>query len=329
MKVLYINRPNSDYLQDFIYTGLVKLIGAQNIIEYPWNIRFHFNHRQYPKNLGEVKGNFLNSLKAKLSPKDYDLVIVASCHPDTINYYAEIIKDIPANIKTIFLDGGDMPEVSGDLDITKGNGRELYNELISYREFDHIFKREYLLDKKYDKNVYSLPFGFNLDHLPRVTPTNFKYDVAFWAVESDPIRTQALELLENKYDCHENGTMKNQIMKKYKRKGEFYLQELASCKVGLNFRGGGWDTLRFWEIPALGGFMISQKLNIQIDNNFTDGENIVYCKDDLSDLTELCDYYLKHKDKRVEIGQYAKNHIVQYHTDVHRAEKILDIVKSI
>lgn len=327
MKVLYINRPNSDYLQDFIYTGLVKLIGAQNIIEYPWNIRFHFNYRPYPKNLGKVSGNFLNSIKAKLSPKDFDIVIVASCHPDTINYYSQIIKDIPSSVKTIFLDGGDMPEIAGDLDITKGNGRGLYNKLISYREFDYIFKREYLLDKTYDKNIYSLPFGFNLDHLPKELPKDFKYDVAFWAVESDPIRTQALELLENKYDCKENGTTRNQVMKKYKRKGQFYLEELSACKVGLNFRGGGWDTLRFWEIPALGGFMLSQKLNIQIDNNFTDGKNIVYCEDDLSNLTELCDYYLKYEDKRIKIGQNAKKYLIQYHTDIHRAEKILNIIK--
>ena len=61
MKVLYINRPKSDYLQDFIYTGLVKVLGAQNIIEYPWNIRFHLNFRPYPKNLGQMNGNILGS----------------------------------------------------------------------------------------------------------------------------------------------------------------------------------------------------------------------------------------------------------------------------
>jgi len=326
MKVLYINRPNSDYLQDFIYTGLVKLLGAKNIIEYPWNIRFHFNHRPYPKNLGLVRGEFFNSIRAKLSPKDYDIVIVASCHPETIQYYSQIIKDIPSHVKTIFLDGGDMPEIAGDLDITKGNGRELYKELTSYREFDYIFKREYLLDTQYDNNVYSLPFGFNLDHLPNNSQQQYKYDVAFWAVESDPIRTKVLQLLENKYDCKKNGTTRNQIMKKYKRKGQFYLEELSSCKIGLNFRGGGWDTLRFWEIPALGGFMISQKLQIQIDNNFTDGKNIIFCDSDLGNLTELCDYYLTHEKERITIAQNAKKHIEQFHTDVHRAKKVLEII---
>ena len=110
-----------DYLQDLVYTGLVKLIGAQNIIEYPWNIRFHINYRVYPKNLGKVDGEFLASIKAKLFSKDYDVVIVASCHPETMENYEKVINSIPSNVKTIFIDGGDMPEIAGDLDITKGN----------------------------------------------------------------------------------------------------------------------------------------------------------------------------------------------------------------
>lgn len=324
MRILYINRAKPDYLQDFIYTGLVKILGAENIIEYPWNIRYHLNTRPYPKNLGKMDGTFFKSIKAKLRPKLFDVVIIASCHPETMKLYREILKDIPSSVKTVFLDGGDMPEVAGDLN--RIGGMEIYDEINSFREFDHIFKREYILDKKYEKNVYSLPFCFNLDHIPHVLAAEYKYDVAFWAVESDPIRTKVLKLLENRYDCKDNGTTQNQVMKKYKRKGQFYLQELSACKIGLNFRGVGWDTLRFWELLAMGGFMISQKPDILIENDFTHGENLIYCNSDLSDLTDLCDYYLKHDIERIKIGKNAKGYIEQFHTDVHRARKILDIV---
>jgi spore maturation protein CgeB len=108
-------------------------------------------------------------------------------------------------------------------------------------------------------------------------------------------------------------------MKKYKRKGLFYLQELARCKIGLNFRGAGWDTLRYWEIPALGGFMISQRPQIMIENNYIDGEEIVFCKDDLSDLIELCEYYLEHEDERKRIANNSKKKTEAYHTDTQRA----------
>lgn len=327
MKVLYINRPKHDYLQDLVYTGLIKILGKENLIEYPWNIRYHLNYRPYPKNIGLNNETFFSSIINQIKPKVFDLVIVASCHPETLKYYEKIIHKIPASTKVIFLDGGDMPEVAGDLDITKGNGRKLYEKLNSIREFDYIFKRDYILDKVYPKNVFSLPFCYNLDLTPKNMPKEFKYDVAFWAVETDPIRTQVLTLLEDKYDCKKNGTVKNQVMKKYKRKGEFYLQELSACKINLNFRGGGWDTLRFWEILGIGGFMISQELQIEIENPFINGKHLVYCQDNLSDLIEKCDYYLEHENKRIKIAQEGKKHIANFHTDIHRAEKILNTVK--
>lgn len=326
MKILYINRPNFDYLQDFVYTGLVKLLGAENIIEAPWNVRFHLNHRPYPKNLGLSRGNFIASLKAQLRKDEYDAVVVASCHPETIGHYESMMEGIPPDVPRVFIDGGDWPEIAGDLD--RIGGREGYDRVFARRPFDAIFKREYLLDKRYPGNVHPLPLCFNYDHLPPLDG-RFKYDVAFWAVESDPIRTRALGLLEEKFDCAQNGTVKNQVMKRYKRKGAFYLQELARCKIGLNFRGAGWDTLRFWELAGLGRFMISQKPQILIENDFTHEKNIVYCKDDLSDLIDLCEYYLQHEREREEIAKNAMAHIKAHHTDVSRAQKVLQVIAEL
>lgn len=327
MKILYINRPNFDYIQDFIYTGLIQVLGKESIIEYPWNFKYHFNHRPYPKNIGLVKGNFLNSFFRKIDFSTIDVVIIGSCHPFNMEKYLEIMDKLNSNVPRIFLDGGDFPEVAGDL--SRLGGEEVYQQIIEKHPFDLIFKRECLLNKSYDSNVFSLPLCFDLQHLPTKKFSNFKYEVAFWAVETDPIRTQALELLENKFDCKSNGTEKNQVMSKYKRKGTFYLEELQSCKIGLNFRGGGWDTLRYWELAALGCFMISQRPQIQIENNFIEGEEIIYCKDDLSDLLELCNYYLEHEEERKKIGKNAQKKLMQHHTNKARAHYILEKIKAL
>lgn len=322
MKILYINRPKFDYLQDFIYSGLIKLVGSENIIEMPWNIKYHMNFRPYPKNIGVQKGNLFQSIKnLHYDLENIDVVIVASCHKDTIEQYGSVINKISDSVPRIFIDGGDWDNIAGDLD--RLGGKDLYNEIIKKRPFDFIFKREYSIQRDYPENVIALPMCFNMDLLPTEMPKSYKYDVAFWAVESHSIRTQALDLLENNFDCSMNGTVKNQIMKKYKRKGTFYLQELASCKIGLNFRGAGWDTLRYWEIPAVGGFMISQRPQILIENNFVDGEEIIFCKDDLSDLIELCEYYLKNETARASIAQKAKIKLQSYHSNIERAKKIL------
>ncbi|MDF1881090.1 glycosyltransferase family 1 protein [Sulfurimonas sp. MAG313] len=326
MKILYVNKSKFDYMQDFIYSGLVKVIGAENIIESPWNLNFHWNYRVYPKNIGECKGTLFKSVLSKLSQKPFDVVIVSSCYPDTIRHYFEILPSIPSDVVTVFIDGGDRPEVGGDFD--RLGGMDVYENVLSQRPFDLIFKREYLLDKKYDENVYPLTMCFDFRNIPPLKGT-FKYDVAFWAVESHEIRTKVLDLIQNKFDCENNGTIKSQVMKKYKRKGMFYLQELSACKIGLNFRGAGWDTLRYWEIPALGGFMISQRPQIKIDNDYVDGEDIVYCKDDLSNLVELCDYYLSHDSEREKIAAKAKERTMKYHTNINRADYILEKINEL
>lgn len=322
MRVLYINRNKFDYMQDLVYTGLVKTLGVANVIEMPWNNKFHLNYRKYPKNIGLYKGGLFRSLLNSITVKQEDMVIVASCHPDTLKTYLEMASGIPATVPTVFLDGGDWPEVAGDLD--RLGGKELYDQAMAIRPFDYVFKREYLVDKSYDDNVYPLPFAFNFDRLPKISG-EYKYDVAFWAVESHPVRTSALTMIQDEFDCAQNGSIKNQVMKKYKRKGDLYLQELARCKISLNFRGAGWDTLRYWEVPALAGFMISQKPGIVIENNFEDGKEIVFCKDDLSDLMDLCQYYLKYEDKRESIAKKSLLKMREYHMDIHRAEKILKV----
>lgn len=325
MKILYINRAKSDYIQDFLYTGFVKIVGSENVIEYPWNSRFHINFRKHPKNLGLVSGNLLTSIKTSFS-KTYDLVVLASCHKDVFHKYLEIIDSIPTHIPRVFLDGGDRPEIAGDL--VRLGGKELYDLVVAKRPFDLIFKREYVFDRTYESNVLPLPMCFNLDLLPKLKSQK-KYDVAFWAVESYPLRTKILEMVEDKFDCKENGSVSNQIMKKYKRKGDFYFQELHSCKIALNARGMGWDTLRYWELPAVGTFMLTQEPQILIYDNFVNEKEAVFFNDEASDLVDLCSYYLKHEKKRETIAQNGYLKLANHHTDKHRAAFVLEQVSKL
>ncbi|QCK16216.1 glycosyltransferase family protein [Mangrovivirga cuniculi] len=325
MKIFYITSPRFDYMQDLLYSGLCKVYGTSNIRVSPINKSYILPVRDYPKNLGYQKNNIFRSLIPRFSIKEADLVIVASAKPETLREYQQVIDEIPAKTKVIFIDGGDRIDIGGDF-YRRGVG-QLYDKLTEIRPFDFIFKREYLPEHQALTNVFPLPFCFNFDVLKGVDlEKDYKYDVSFWAVESAPIRTRALELLNDKYDCRENGTIKNQQFHKYQRKGDYYLEEIASCKIVLNFRGNGWDTMRFWETPALNTFMISQEPEINIPNSFTHGENIIYCKPDLSDLTYLIDYYLENEKERERIAKNGYEHIKKYHTDVQRAKYVINTV---
>ncbi|MBY0384804.1 glycosyltransferase [bacterium] len=328
MKVLFICSKETDYLQDLLYSGLVKLLGASQVYDFPLNPRYHFIKKKYPRNLGFQGG--LTRLWQGLFPfraSNFDLVIVASCKPSTVESYARIMKQIPAHTPILFIDGGDRPEVGGDL--LRLNSRFTFEELEKIRPFDLIFKREFFEHHYSQKRLVPFPMAMNLNSLPASLYQTKKYDVSFWAVESDPIRTQALKLLQNNFDCQQNGTSLNQSFHKYKRTGTFYLEELARCKIVFNFRGAGWDTLRYWEAPAVGSFMISQKPGIVIPDNFVDQKHIIFCRDDLSDLIDLGHYYLKNDKLREEIARNSSNHLKQFHTDVHRARTLLNKVQRI
>jgi len=96
----------------------------------------------------------------------------------------------------------------------------------------------------------------------------------------------------------------------------------------LNFPGAGWDTLRYWEVPALGRFMISQKPRIAIPHNFKEGQEVVFCRDDLSDLIELCQYYLDHPQEREAIARAAEAKAREKHSDEARAKYIMELMEK-
>ncbi len=325
MKVLFIASKKFDYLEDVIFSGLRKLIGNQALCHWPLNYKYVFPIKNYPKNLGYSSQAIQTATLRAPDPSRFDVVVVGSCKPDTFESYLTIVDKVAPETKVVLIDGGDRPELGGDL--SRLQGEHLWRKAIEARPFDFVFKREYLIGKEHPKNVFPFPFGFNFDRLPKHNKKAFLYDVSFWAVESDPIRTDAIKKLQGKFDCQENGTVLNQNFKKYKRKGQFYLEELSRCKVTLNFRGGGWDTLRFWEVPALGRFMISQKPGIVIPDLFEHEKHVVYCNDTLDDLVDLCDFYLKNDQKREEIAAEAYKHTQHYHSDIARARYLLQKLK--
>lgn len=326
MKILYVNTPSADYVQDLTYSGLVKTFGLRNVIDYRWNKKYHIPYKKYPKNLGYTPGSFFSTyFSGKIDFSQIDYVFVGACKVEAFEIYCAIAPEIPTDVPVVFIDGGDGNRIG--IDLTTYGRPELYEKALALRPFDFTFKREYLVDTDYASDVAPLPMSFNFDRVPPL-PKEKKYDVSFWAVESHILRTQALELLENRYDCRENGTTKNQKFSRYKRKGSFYLQELAACKITVNIRGGGWDTMRYWEVPAVGAFMLSQKPGIVIPNNFEHGKDAVFFKDDLSDLIDLADYYLKHEGEREAIARAGREKMLRHHTDVKRVEYIFEILKG-
>ncbi len=325
MKILFLGTSEFDYLQDLTFCGLVKVLGRKNIYEYSVNPHYLLPIRKYPRNIGYA--GFDPGFFKRFYFRDVDCVIVPAAKPICFEFYESIIPKIKPSVKTIFIDGGDWPEIGGDL--KRLNNNDIYQRVNDKRPFDIIFKRELLKNTRYNKNIHPLPFSINANLYSNIPILPFKYDVCFWAVESHPIRTQALHFLESHFDCLQNGTVLNQNFRKYKRKGKKYFKELIRSRILLNLRGAGWDTLRYWEILGLQRFMLSQRLDILIPNDFIEDKEIVYFKNDLSDLEDLCNFYLKNEELREQIAGRAHQKAMLYHTDVARAKYILKAIEKV
>ena len=305
-------------MQDLTYAGFVRALSHKRVLDFPWNKKYHVPYKRYPKNLGYSGiASFLPAIR-KLDFKSFDLIILGSAKVDAFQNYLEVAHLFRADATVVFIDGGDQPKIGGDLAIY---GEPcLFEAAQSVRPFDFIFKREFLVGVDYGQGVFPFPMCF--DHQRRIVSSEaFKYDVTFWAVESDPIRSEAFRLLRGQFDCSENGTVDGQKFSRYARKGSWYLRELKRSKVALNFRGGGWDTLRYWEIPASGGpMMISQEPGIVIPSNYRNGIEVIFCKPDLSDLLDLATFYLKKDRLRDKIVANALKWSALNHTPEKRIE---------
>ncbi len=329
-RILFIASGHSDYLEDLSFVGLSGISGKENVVPLRAMRKHYISTRVYPKNMSRTRGavDYVRdkfAVRKIMKQSAYDCVIIGSAKRDVFEKYNKIAAKISRNAKVIFIDGGDEAEVGADA--VRLGFEALYKEAFSKKAPDVIFKREYLKNKDYPANVYPLPLAYGGPALDGAGGGK-KYDVVFWAVDNMPVRAKVLDFCAGKWDCDENGSSRGQTFKKYNRKGIRYLAELAASKVCYNFRGGGWDTLRYWEIPAVGSLMISGKPGIVIPDDFEHGKHAVFCKDDLSDLEELTNYYLKHDREREEIAAEGKKHLLKYHTARNRAEYILDIIEK-
>jgi hypothetical protein len=326
MNLLFITSKKADYLQDIVFTGLWQLLDGA-FYTFPWNYKLHLGVRRYPKNLGYVAGSFWKSLK-RTPFKRIDVAVVASTTKDCFESYLAIADRLPPRCLRVMIDGGDNQEIGGDF--ARRGQENLFAVADRTYPFDIIFKREMIVDTAYPERVHPLPFGFPMTRLRHLrfdrTPA---YDVAFWASESHEDRIAVFDAIRDRFDCAANGSVRGIGHRNFTRTGDHYLRELARCRISLCIRGGGWDTLRYWEIPAIGGFMITQPPRIRIPDNFVHGEHVIFCKDDLSDIVGLCEEYLAKERERAAIAERGHQHLRAYHTAAARAAYVVKTIRAV
>ena len=364
MRILFLTHDSLDYVSDPLYVGLSRVLGHEQVVDYPYKRSFHDPEARLWC-LAQRPGRRCSreEIVDLLRGRAFDLVCLASFRRESIDECAWLYGQVPFP-PMVFVDGED--------------GANLRHDVVRRFPLAAYFKREYVWTGKtqggrfldcvrsfhFDKALYAkthpFPMSVDLTTVPQQDVTGRDVDVSFYGHASHRKRLKAMGVLESldaeglrvSGDIYGSATDRKYKLQKSlvgrlmtKLFDSSYVSEadvkrrlspqdhyriLARSKVALAVRGGGFDTYRYWEIVACKALLLAEMPDIVIPHNFEHGRHAVFCRPDLGDLKELVRYYSRHDKERETIAAEGYAHLLKYHTCERRAEYFLDVcAKSI
>lgn len=310
-RILFIMHPRIHYGIDVLYDGLCSILGDENVVDYPYKPTLHGQQadqlRNYPCTLDRAGTNFsLERVLDELAAGYFDCILFGDCEGD-------LDKDTVQQLAR----AADIPLFIVDSLDECYNIRSQIEDRLE-RKADAYFKREMLRGVDYGAETFPLSFAF-LDH--RI-PQNLQHPRTtglFWAGHrSSGLRKLFLDHLEEKCALRFDSAIPP----------EDYAQRLLSARIGLSCFGFGFDTVRYWELPAYGCMLLSEEPPIHIPHNFTHEENAVFFQD-LTDLEEKVQHYLKNPQEADHIAKAGYHHLKQHHTASARARQLLNHIAAL
>ena len=305
--ISFVNYPN--YGLDIIYDGLCQLLGHENIFDYPYKSTLHGGDSNrcgnYPCFFNYSKTTTIDKDKClSLISKQYFDFVVYCYHPE--NMQNDIFdKCLQTNTPIIALDQEDVYDI--DFKFIEKYNVKLY------------FKREMLNTIQYPDNIKPLTFSYPMNLFPEDTIKYGDREIDnFWAGKLYYTRTIILKELEKRKLIT---ICKNNLDK------DTYSKHLQNSKMGINLFGWGFDTVRYYEIPANGCLMFSERHPLDIRNDYTD-DMVVY----FSSIPELLDkiqMLKKDESKCANMAKLANEHCKKYHNNVARTKQMLHEINKV
>jgi len=298
-KIFYYVQAESDYGPDVIYDGLCQAIGHENVLEYPHKPNYHSNptgrYLHYPCLYDYPVTKTDEEKLSMLDNNEFDYIFVCCRYEDPNKLSSRYTGPIWDKIKN---------NPACKIIIDQGDGSEMRNDILNELSSKFYFKREVLT---YGDGI-PCSLAYSDRYIPK-TIENRRDNFLFWAGQGNIYRQEYLTACSNYF-------------KREKMSQEQYRFNLYNSKIGLNLRGFGYDCVRYYEIPAHGALLLSEKLPIIIENDFTDGENAIFFsnKEELLDKLSMLE---KNPDLVEKIRQAGHEHFKKYHTALRRAEQIL------
>lgn len=362
MRILFLTDEALDYVSDPLYIGLSRILGDEQVVDYPYKPCFH-DPEAKPWFLTQRPGKKYDreEIADLLRDRFFDLVCLASFRQECLDECARLFGRIPFP-PMVFVDGGDDVRIRHDV-----VGRY---PIEVYFKRDYVWRRRNQLcdlgiqawafrgDRRLFERTFPLPLSIVMEAFPDFGGMGKEFDVSYRGRASHPNRVKAVEILSRMEGVRfSGGVYASPGDRKYKLKTgafdrlrtkvlddgpastadqqkkqapEAYYREIASSRIAVALRGGGLTASpRYYEVVAMKTMLISDVPKAVIPNGFVDRQHAVYCDPDLRDLEALVRFYLREDAQREAIAREGYAHLLKYHTCERRAEYFLDICRRV
>jgi len=308
-RVLMVTPLFPNYGLDVLYDGLCDVLGDAHVDEYPCKPWLHGDTpdiaQNYPctaNRAGQPLDN--RALVTRLLGGYYDYVLI----PD-VETSAQFLH--PKLVKVVLQAARNTPVFVVDQADDFADHREYVRNELDFSDVRGYFKREMLAGVDYGPNVFPLPFAYQAWRAPQQTDGLRARDV-FWAGARNAFRAVYV------------GQIERALGKKFDRKytQAEYREALLDSRIGISLAGAGFDTVRYWELPAHGCMLLSERLPTVIPHNFENGVSAVFAED-ARDMADKLEYYINYPEKAEAIARAGRAHLLKHHTAAARARQLL------
>lgn len=129
---------------------------------------------------------------------------------------------------------------------------------------------------------------------------NFRYDISgrFGLQFAESVRKKAINILLSQNKITYAGGEKVRY--------SHSLLEVAQSRICLDLPGNGPLCFRLVDYMAVGACIIAYPHGAELQKRLIDGVHVVYMKEDMSDLLELCEYYVNNSSERERLCQASR-----------------------
>ncbi len=310
-RILFVTPTQPHYGLDVVFHGLCKLLGPGQVVDFPWKPTLHGvrpeTFANYPCAFdwpGQAAS--LDEVVALLRAGHFTSLLWGDCASDLDSGLARHLLDAAQGVPVCLFDAGDEGV----------NRRPILEARLGLADAGY-FKREMLACAEYGNRVVPMPLAYPEERGCAEYPALREQEV-FWAGHRKAyLRSLYLDLAERHL-----GRKLDELFPP-----EDYAARLRQSRIGLNFFGYGFDTVRYWELPANGCLLFSERPPIRIPHDFKDGAQAVYF-DDARDFVDKLTHLREHPEEAEGIARAGHAHFWQHHTATARARQMLSQMRA-